>query len=503
MVKNEARKKAVRDMGKLAQECDVQRAHEDAGRKKVTEMVEAVRASSTSALNKAKLERLFAKYEKTFASAPEQSSSQQTGSTVSAAPAPAATVGPEQHPQRLRGTSFLNSYNWDFFGKAFPDGTPPAKDHADLWRLWLCWKKSLKKELRISKSTHTMEESLESSLSGRVHFHWKINLKAPLNKPTNTVFAFHGIKPDTRKTFGVAIADKKGARGVSFEEASNRAHFYCWANKKGSLFRGSNWQPFRDYRVNGRWLEDLWGDHKLSHEEYKALSLQVRRGHAQRMRDFQAVVGDEHAAEITRHIHEANLALATLKAPFCEFDAVKAWEDSFLTLAFRWQILVLCADSASGKSNYAESLFTNPFCLTVEESEHLDLKDFDRSQHDGVVLDNVNSWGQLLAWRAVLQARNAKFKGGTSSTNMYAWTKWLYGVPFVATIDLDAPDAYLVDDQSQWRSRWLLKNTVRVSLSAGETFYDRAKVPTRKVDNNFSLFVNTLKRRRAARTAVP
>ena len=86
---------------------------------------------------------------------------------------------------------------------------------------------------------------------------------------------------------------------------------------------------------------------------------------------------------------------------------------------------------------------------------------------------------------------------------MYAWTKWLYGVPFVATVDLDAPDAYLVDEQSQWKSRWLLKNTVRVSLLAGETFYDSAKLPKHKVDNTFSLFAKTVERRRAASATAP
>ena len=68
---------------------------------------------------------------------------------------------------------------------------------------------------------------------------------------------------------------------------------------------------------------------------------------------------------------------------------------------------------------------------------------------------NWDFFGRKL--RAVLQARNAKFKGGTSATNMYAWSKYLYGVPFVATVDFDAPDAYLVDENSQWQSRWLMK----------------------------------------------
>jgi len=50
----------------------------------------------------------------------------------------------------------------------------------------------------------------------------------------------------------------------------------------------------------------------------------------------------------------------------------------------------------------------------------LDLKGFDYLRHDGLVLDNVNSVGQFQHWQAVLQARNAKSKGGQSATNVCA-----------------------------------------------------------------------------------
>ena len=102
----------------------------------------------------------------------------------------------------------------------------------------------------------------------------------------------------------------------------------------------------------------------------------------------------------------------------------------------------------------------------------------------------------------MLQARNAKFKGGTSATNMYAWSKYLYGVPFVATVDFDAPDAYLVDENSQWQSRWLMKNTERVCLSQGATFYDQAKLPKRKLHNCFSLCSSNAEETQGVSTAV-
>ena len=155
-------------------------------------------------------------------------------------------------------------------------------------------------------------------------------------------------------------------------------------------------------------------------------------------------------------------------------------------------------NSVAGKSTFAESLFENPFLITVEDAEHLDLKGFDVQKHDGVVLDNVSSWAQLLSWRAVLQGRNAKSRGGQSATNMYSYIQYLFGVPVVATVDLDAPDPWLVERGGQWASRWLLKNTVLLRLQNGETFYVPGPEQSRKVPNSFSLFAQTVKRRRMA-----
>ena len=80
--------------------------------------------------------------------------------------------------------------------------------------------------------------------------------------------------------------------------------------------------------------------------------------------------------------------------------------------------------------------------------------------------------------------------------NVFSYVQYLYGVAVVATLDWDTPDAYLVDENDPRRSRWLLKNCVFVRLAAGETFYEKDKVPARKPENRFSLFAQTVKRRR-------
>ena len=105
-------------------------------------------------------------------------------------------------------------------------------------------------------------------------------------------------------------------------------------------------------------------------------------------------------------------------------------------------------------------------------------------------------------------------KGGQSATNIYAYAQYLYGVPICATIDLDAPDKHLVQQYvpreeggagkgndlvlNPDRSRWLLGNTVRIELVPGDKFWDTSAPALAPPENTFSLFAQTLRRRRRA-----
>ena len=486
-----ARREHVKKLRAAARECGVAPTdRDDVGKDKVVAMMASIRASAGPAARKQAAEAAFKNYEACFAkgSAPEDGTQQ---------PKPKQAF-------RLRGKSFLLCYNWLFLEKPFPDGTPPAKSVEDLWQLWQEWKRAKKTELGVFQSTSALEESLESPDENRVHFHWKINLEKPLDQENTECLWFHGVKPDARPTLVAAVQEGKKARGANFWQASNIAHFYAWVWKHGKLRRAANYRPFDDYRVMGKWLDDLWTDGKLGHDVYEEMATRVRVGFSTRKRDLELVKAAEEEAKVDKEICEVDAELDKIRAPPRVFAVVAAWEDTYLELRFRWNLLVLVADSAAGKSSFAETRFDNPYILTVEDAEQLDLKSFERRKHDGIVLDNVNSWGQLLSWRAILQARNAKSRGRQSATNVYSYVQYLFGVPIIATIDLDAPDAYLVDPSSDKRSKWLCKNCTILRLPPGETFYKKDRVPKVKVPNTFSLFAKTLaKRRRAASGGSP
>lgn len=487
------RRRLVQQLRKVAADVSADQCRDDASRQKVQDMMGAIRRADCLQDRLEEAESIFKKYESTFAVT-------KSGAMDDAAvPEGEASAGPGKF--RMRGASFLLTYNWRFYEKPLPDGTPTPQTEDDLWRLWKRWKAAAKKALGVTQSSSTMEQSLKSLHKGRVHFHWKLNLKRAIDQTTTDSSEFHGIRPDIRATVVPAGLGQRKPRGASYQEASNRGHFYVVADKIGTLRTDHNYKPWVHYRVAGKWLDDLWTDRKLDHATYLDLALQVRVGFANRKRDLDMVLAREADSRIDETMAEVGRKLDKLKAPFRTFPAVTAWEDSFLLLDFRWKLLALVADSASGKSSFAESLFANPYVLTVEDAEHLDLRGFDRDLHDGIVLDNVNSWQQLLSWRALLQARNAKTRGGQSATNLYAYTQYLFGVAIAVTVDLDAPDAHLADCSHEKRSKWLCKNCVFVRLPAGEAFYDKGRVPTKKIHNKYSLFAQTVKRRRMAAAA--
>ena len=238
----ETRRSLVQSLRKLAKTCKVpveKLPKDTAGRQKVQALAATVAASAGPEDAKEQFSAEFLTYEKTWEPEPEEEAEAEDDE------------GGEYKTYRLRGKSFLFTYNWDFFGTALPDNTAAFTSPEALWSAWKTFKAAKKKEMEVTHSTSTLEQSLDSPTEDRVHFHWKVDCRQALDEGIER-FAFHGVKPDARTTFVTAAS--KQARGANQAEASNRGHFYCWAPKKGTLYTAKNWKPWKDYRVRGSWL---------------------------------------------------------------------------------------------------------------------------------------------------------------------------------------------------------------------------------------------------------
>ena len=193
MVKNREREKQVKQLAALAKRCGLEGVGRQAKKEDVLKLGKAIQDSRASVDLKAEAQTATLAYQATF----------QGGSSSSTAqPSQSAEVG-----FRLRGKSFLFTYNWDYLHKALPDGTVISPSPQNLWHNWCTFVKEAEKALGVLLSTYTMETSVHSDHAERYHIHWAVDLETAIDHTSTLAFAFHGIRPDGRSTFQDAAAD--------------------------------------------------------------------------------------------------------------------------------------------------------------------------------------------------------------------------------------------------------------------------------------------------------
>ena len=112
----ETRKSLVKQLRAYARFCGAKQVRDDCGRAKVSVMFKSI-CNKATATQKVEAQKVFDAYEATWN--PTKVDEE---------------VGPESTDRkfRLRGKSFLLTYNWDFFGKALEDNTSRSEDVAAL-----------------------------------------------------------------------------------------------------------------------------------------------------------------------------------------------------------------------------------------------------------------------------------------------------------------------------------------------------------------------------------
>ena len=117
------RKKLVQTLRASGRACGVPLVRDDVGHAKVRAFAEAIEASAGPRDAKVKARAAYAAYARLHAAEDDPLLPEEQGQGAAG----------DRGAGRLRGKSFLLTYNWDFFGKAFPDGSPAAASPGALW----------------------------------------------------------------------------------------------------------------------------------------------------------------------------------------------------------------------------------------------------------------------------------------------------------------------------------------------------------------------------------
>ena len=292
---------------------------------------------------------------------------------------------------------------------------------------------------------------------GRLHFHaylfWSDGVGIRLRQTTR--FEFKGVTPRVDLC-------RAAARNALNREGALHGLWYVSVYKKGTIVTETNLEAWRGYTPQVPWLQGLWKDHKLTHDQYIALSSRFRIGHAQRKRDADEVRATEKAAAVADAKKAALELLKPKRLRFKPLPApIRAWLSTYSTPDWRYSMLVLVGPSKLGKTELAKSVKgpENTLVVDCQHALHPDLSAFDRAKHQAVVLDDISGPQLVLGNKKLLQAHVDGATLGQSPTQHFVYEVFLWRIPIVLTTN-----NWSVADLRGADREWLDKNCVVVAI---------------------------------------
>ena len=227
----------------------------------------------------------------------------------------------------------------------------------------------------------------------------------------------------------------------------------------GRLCVAGNYQPAwtrtkNTYAVSGRWLDNLLRSYKLSMDVYDEYIHLAMDGVPFRKRNLEACRERAQELKTASEVEERIKRIRNNRAlyqPFRPVPEALAWLKHFEQDAMRYPLLLVHAPSYTGKTEWANSLFTKPFELKVGALTHFPeaMRRFDREKFNGLVLDDVRDLEFLSQHQDKLQGKYtgpvefASTAGGTC-----AYWRDLFQVPVVVTVNNDTRNLHYLEPGS-------------------------------------------------------
>lgn len=213
------------------------------------------------------------------------------------------------------------------------------------------------------------------------------------------------------------------------------------------------------FPVSPDWVTSLWQGDKISKECAERHYMRCKRN----IRAYCENIKYHTQMEQQRFI-EQQKALAAEQLRPLQKDAVEIREVQELFLAqfdqpmHRRKFLVLDGPTRLGKTIFARSLFgavhtyeTN--CSGIMEP---DMREFDVTRHKAVVFDEASAF-MVLKHKKLFQGPPADISLGHSSTGIYIYRVWLWGVALIVTSNLWEAE---LEEVSSLDREWLEGNSV-------------------------------------------
>ena len=340
---------------------------------------------------------------------------------------------------RLQSKAFMMTFNSILFVAS-----------AEFWVEFVDWVKDRCQTFGAKFWSCTMELSLRSEEVGRVHLHayWSWTTARGVDHDCTDQWCFRGVRPRVDVN-----SEHRGP--YEWKRACQHGHWYVQVQKLGTLESATNYAPWEnDWIPEAWWATALWKQHKLDHETYLRISMQLRDGHDRRKACVDAVIAAESAVAHADEQAAARQAIARRSLPFKPLHPdIERFKMQHAEIDDRYVCLVLWGPSRTGKSRLARSLYGDDRTLVVDiqHALHPDLRGFRRGHHLCLLLDEMSSPEFIAKNKKLLQAHVDGAKLGQSATQLYSYNVFLWRVPIIITTnnwnlnDLEAVDREWVE----------------------------------------------------------
>ena len=290
--------------------------------------------------------------------------------------------------------------------------------------------------------------TLETNMDGTYHVHVMLQFRRAGDRSAQD-FTFEHLLPNAQANDILG----EGWGGRKIQQSIDRGFFYCWAAKKGTVRDESGalcvdgnyfpaWtQAKLRYMVRSEWAQRLWQAYKLETDVYEEYLYRSRDGITGKKRNLDMYKSWEEENQLREEIAARTKDLRSDPEVYQEFGdvpEVKPWLETFKEKRLRYPVLLVHAPSDTGKTEWASSLFANPLVLKVGILKQFPekMRNFDRKQHDAVILDDVRDLQFLADHQEKIQGKYSDLiEFASTPGGQCAFFKDLYRVPLVATIN--------------------------------------------------------------------
>ena len=255
--------------------------------------------------------------------------------------------------------------------------------------------------------------------------------------------------------------DTENRGGTFWLRAIQHGHWYFQTPKIGKVFWVTNYSAWSAGWVpDAAWVVSMWKQHKITHEDFLAVSLKIRDNHDRRKQMVEAVMADERAQLFAKEQAAARQCIAEVAMIFKPLpDQIQWWRMQYYEIQERYYMLVLFGPSRTGKSRLGRSFYARTLVIDVQHAAHPDMQRYVRGRDDAVLLDEVASPELIVTNKKLLQAHIDGAKLGQSATQKFTYEVFLWRTPIILTTNNFDYASYSVADRN-----WIESNCIAVHI---------------------------------------